>query len=92
MELLGALLAVGGAFTPVVLYFARSPHRPDTQEILMLSVGWLLIMMVLAFVSRWLIPDAAGYTVMGVAWVGASWYAWLRAEKERAVKSSKNRE
>ena len=89
MDPIGALLAVAAAFAPVILYLVRSPHRPDTQEILMLSVGWLLAMMALAFIARWFMPGVVGYVLIGIAWVVASWYAWSQAEKERAEKSSK---
>ena len=88
MDPIGALIAVAAVFTPVIVYFVRSPHRPDTQEILMMSVGWLLTMMVLAFIARWLMPGVAGYVLMAIAWIAASWYAWSQAQKERVAKSS----
>lgn len=89
MDPLGAVVAVAVAFAPVVIYLVRSSHRPDTQEILMLSVGWLIVMMVLAFIAQVLIRGITGYALMAIAWVAASCYAWVQAGKERIEKSAK---
>ncbi len=89
MDPIGAVVAVAVAFAPIVIYLVRSSHRPDTQEILVLCVGWLIVMMALAFVAQVLIRGTAGYTLMAIIWVAASCYAWVQAGKEKTEKSAK---
>ena len=84
-----ALVGFAAAFLPVVIYLVRSPHKPDTQELLMLLVGWLLVMIVLGFISR-LLQGSIGYLLFGAVWLGASYYAWVQSGKERSQKPKRN--
>lgn len=85
-----ALIGVAAAFLPVIIYLVRSPHMPDTQEVLMLLLGWLLVMMVLASIARWLLNGTAGFLLFAAIWIGASYYAWVESGKERRQKSKGN--
>jgi FtsH-binding integral membrane protein len=85
-----ALIGVAAAFLPVVIYLMRSPHKADTQEVLMLFLGWLLVMMVLASIANWFFQGPIGYFLFGAVWLGASYYAWTKSGRERSGRPKGN--
>ena len=86
-----ALIAVALMFLPAIIYFVRSPIRPDQIDVLIALLGIFLGLALIIYLGNFLFPPRQGYWIAFAGWILMCVYSWNISGKEREEKSSKSR-
>lgn len=85
-----ALIVVALIFLPAIIYFTRSPRRPNNADVLGALLGIWLGSTVLMYVGNWLVPKSGGYWFAGLGWIAMLAYAWKESSDEKAKTAKRN--
>jgi len=84
MDAAGAIFVMALMFLPAILFFVRSPGKPDNGDVLMALVGISVTLTILAYLGNWLLPKNGGYWIAALGWLLMLAYAWTESGRRRA--------
>ena len=79
-----ALVAVALLFLPAIVYFVRSPYKPQNADVLGYLLSIFLLLTILFYIGNWLFPKTGGNWFAVIGWLIMCINAWLQSGHELA--------